>query len=199
MSATEATAIDRAHPFQTAAEILHADNLDLAVQASEGDVTLAQVQVLRKTLCAKFSPEQLMLYLTVCHRKGVDPFTEAYGFPSSEGGLSFGLRIAGMRALARRAAPYSRKLSLLFKPGDESVVIGARCEIHRKGDPEPFVSEVLLSEYHKGGMWDRMPEVMIKKVAEATCLRAAYPDALSGIYEVTEIRQDEANGAGSED
>ena len=45
----------------------------------------------------------------------------------------------------------------------------------------PFVVEVSLSEYntHKSN-WQRMPETMIKKVAESQCLRKAFD--VSGLY-----------------
>ena len=46
----------------------------------------AMVEVLKATLCAKFSHEQFLLFLAMCRKKGADPFTEAYGFPNDEGG-----------------------------------------------------------------------------------------------------------------
>ena len=175
-------------PAALAVQEIPAD-IALAVEASGGSVTPAQIRVLKATLCAKFSMEQLQLYLIICARKGIDPFTEAYGFPNDQGGLAFGLRIDGIRGLARRAARYSRKLELIFSPEDPKAIIGARCAILREGDAEWFVSEVLLKEYHKGGNWNVMPEVMIKKVAEATALRAAFPDALAGVFEIAEVEK----------
>ncbi|MGP8075025.1 MAG: RecT family recombinase [Thermoplasmata archaeon] len=164
----------------------------LAVEASDRTVTPAQVQVLKATVCAKLNIAQLQLYLTICARKGVDPFTEAYGFPNEQGGIAFGLKIDGMRSLARRKATYSRTLELLTVPEHPEQVMGARCTITREGDPAPFVAEVLLREFAKGGNWNTMPEAMIKKVAEAHALRAAFPDALGGLYEPSEMERDDA-------
>ena len=170
------------------------DDVALAVEVSGRTVSAAEVQVLRDTICKRLSLGQLQLFLAACHHYGVSPLTGAYAFPSGDG-IAFGLKIDGMRALARKAAKYSRKLELITKPEDKATIIGARCEILREGDSAPFVSEVLLREFRKGGSWDVMPEVMIKKVAEAHALRAAYPDALSGVYEPSEMeRPDESQG-----
>lgn len=166
------------------------ETLDLAVAVTHETtrpMTAPQAEVLRKAVCPNLSDTQFLLYVTWCARKGLDPFLDAYAFPQANGGLALGMRIDGMRALARRAGPYSRKIDLIFAPDDAKAVIGARCAIHRVGDPEPFVSEVLLKEYAKGGNWNTMPEVMIKKVAEATALRAAFGDALGGLYEPAEV------------
>jgi len=49
---------------------------------------------------------------------------------------------------------------------------------------------VALSEYHTGkNPWTRMPETMIKKVAEASALRMAFPDELGGVYSQEEMNQ----------
>ena len=40
------------------------------------------------------------------------------------------------------------------------------------------------------GLWGRMPETMIKKVAEAAALRMAFPADLSGVYADEEMPQE---------
>jgi RecT family len=163
----------------------------LAVEASGNTVTAAQVRVLQATICGKLSLPQLQLYLTICARKGVDPFTEAYGFPQEEGGLAFGLRIDGMRALAMRTGEYlSRTVETLLVPEGEKKgeLLGARATVSRKGMTSPVIEEAYMAEYYKAGRgWDKYPETMIRKVAESKALRAAFPDALSGVYEPAEM------------
>ena len=169
-------------------------DVQLAVEASMGTVTAAQVKVLKDTICSKLSLPQLQLYLTICVRKGIDPFTQAYAFPSEDGGLSFGLRIDGMRALAMRTGQYlSREVETLWGPksADGPVppkMIGAKATIVRKGMDKPVVEEAWMEEYAKTGRgWNQYPETMIRKVAESKALRVAFPDALSGIYEPAEL------------
>ena len=172
------------------------DTISLAVQATDGQVTEAQVRVLQRTICSKFTAEQLLLYLTICRRKNVDPFTEAYVFPSSDGGLAFGLRIDGMRALAMRTGQYVRREveTLLSPPGPDGKrqLIGAVARVWRRGMEAPVEEQAYLAEYDRPGGkgWEQFPETMIRKVAESKALRAAFPDALSGVYEPAEIQRE---------
>ena len=47
-----------------------------------------------------------------------------------------------------------------------------------------------MHEYNTGkAMWAKMPETMIKKVAEAAALRMAFPDELGGLYAQEEMDQ----------
>jgi hypothetical protein len=183
--------------FRTAQQLLEDEKAAKALPSVE-DAPLAvrvsgieapMVEVLRKTLCADFSPPQFLLYLAICKRKGVDPFTEAYGFPSEEGGLAFGLRIDGMRALAMRTGRLaSRKVETVFSEDKPPKLMGARATIQRLGMDSPVIEEAWMGEYARNGFgWSKYPETMIRKCAEAKCLRAAFPDALSGIYEPSEL------------
>ncbi len=189
--------------FQTALE-LHAKNavktaittttpnLELAARVS--GLEPAMVEVIRRTIGEKLSEPQLLLYLAICKRKGVDPFTEAYAFGDGDGRLAFGLRIDGMRALAMRTGELvSRTVETIFdtsKP-PEKFLAGARCTIQRKGMSSPIVEEAWMGEYdRKSGMWGKFPETMIRKVAEAKALRAAFADALSEVYEPAELAKE---------
>ena len=181
-------------PAIAAADRRSQDTIALAVEATDQTVTEAQVRVLQRTICAKFSPEQLLLYLTICRRKRVDPFTEAYGFPNSDGGLAFGLRIDGMRALSMATGAYVRReVETLLSPPDaegKKSLIGAKARVWRRGMDAPVEEEAYLAEYDRpsgGPGWKQFPETMIRKVAESKALRAAFPDALSGVYEPAEL------------
>ena len=173
--------------------------IELAYQVTGPSIPVAQLTVLRNAVCPKLSSEQFLLYVVRCVRKGVDMFDQAYAFPNRDGGLAMGLKIDGMRDLAMRTGAYvSRKVETLFDPTDteKRKPIGARCEIRRKGMEEPIVEEAYLSEYDASRwsdqalIWKRMPETMIRKVAESKALRAAFPDALAGVYEPAEIHSD---------
>ena len=165
--------------------------LDLAVAVSGEAMNRAQVEVLRSTICSRLSVPQMLLYLTVCARKHVDPFTEAYAFVRKDGSLAFGLRIDGMRALSMRTGDYmTRTVETLLVPDGprKGELMGAKCTVSRRGMTSTVVEEAYLAEYRQEtDAWQRMPETMIRKVAEAKALRAAFPDALSGLYEPAEM------------
>ena len=89
-------------------------------------------------------------------------------------------------------------------------LIGAYCEVYRKGIEHPFREMVRFDEYYSGHLnpdgsvkkrydsykkqyvdmkptnWDTMPETMIKKVAEAQALRMAYQSVFAGTYDESE-------------
>jgi len=66
-------------------------------------------------------------------------------------------------------------------------LIGAYCEVYRKGIEHPFRESVKFSEYNTGySNWKKMPETMIKKVAEAQALRMAYQSVFAGTYDESE-------------
>jgi hypothetical protein len=188
MSAPART-LDRAETPLLAAMVDGQEVAPLVVRAS--GLAQDQIDVLKATICAKLSENQLLLFLTICKRRGVDPFTEAYAFPGSDGGLAFGLRIDGMRSLAMRTGDYlKREVVALTAPDgpDKGKMIGAEARIWRRGLEAPVVEEALFSEYKKAGFgWTQYPETMIRKVAESKALRAAFPDALAGVYEPSEI------------
>lgn len=76
-------------------------------------------------------------------------------------------------------------------------LIGAYCEVYRKGIDHPFRESVKFSEYNTGfSNWKRMPETMIKKVAEAQALRMAYQSVFAGTYDESE-RWEEPPGGNS--
>ena len=66
-------------------------------------------------------------------------------------------------------------------------LIGAYCEVYRKNIEQPFRESVKFSEYNTGfSNWKKMPETMIKKVAEAQALRMAYQSVFAGTYDESE-------------
>jgi len=158
----------------------------LAVRVS--GLPAEQIEVLRQTVCKDLNDSELLLFLARCHRKGLDPFDQVSVWKGSDGKMAMQVRIDGLRALSRRSGQFGgRTIELIYKPDDPKAIIGARCTVWRKDVERPFVEEALLSEYHKGGTWDRLPETMIRKVAESKALRAAFPEELAGWYEPAEL------------
>ena len=66
-------------------------------------------------------------------------------------------------------------------------LIGAYCLAKRHKSSRPMYVFVELKEYSTGrSVWKDKPATMIKKVAEAQCLRAAFQDVLGGTYDESE-------------
>ena len=70
---------------------------------------------------------------------------------------------------------------------DRGALVGAFCSVYRKGLKVPYFVTVKLSEYNTNkSNWAKMPETMIKKVAEAQALRGAYQGIFRGTYDESE-------------
>lgn len=70
-----------------------------------------------------------------------------------------------------------------YKLKDRGRLVGAYCITKRKSSSRPMYVFVDLTEYDKKqSVWKEKPATMIKKVAEAQCLRACFQDLLGGTY-----------------
>jgi hypothetical protein len=155
---------------------------------SEFGLSPTQVEVLRRTVCKELSDDELLLVLTRCGRLGIDPFSQVSVW-KQDGRVVMQVRIDGLRALALKTGRFKgRKLELIPHPERQGEIIGARCTIWRKDIEEPFVAEAILAEFRQPNSfsWQKMPETMIKKVAEAHALRAAFP-LMAQLYEPAEL------------
>ncbi len=70
-------------------------------------------------------------------------------------------------------------------------LVGAYCLVKRKSSSKPVYVFVDLREYTTGkSLWSTKPATMIKKVAEAQCLRMAFQELFGGTYADEEINQE---------
>ena len=71
---------------------------------------------------------------------------------------------------------------------DRWKVVGAYCIAKIQGQGEPLMHFVDFAEYNTGkSKWNSSPKTMIKKVAEAQCLRMAFDDLLEWTYDESEV------------
>lgn len=156
-----------------------------------GQFTPEQLQLISNTIAKGATPDELKLFLYRCQNMGLDPLKPGmihfvkYG--SSPGTIVVG--IEGFRSIAGRTGQMAGIKRGVLKD-EKGKLIGAWAEVYRKDWTAPAREEVPLSEYNTGkGPWQKMPETMIKKVAEAAALRMAFPDNLGGVYERAEMDQ----------
>lgn len=155
--------------------------------------TPEQLNLIRDTVAKKASPEELRLFVYRAKSMGLDPLKPGqvhfvkYG--DSPGSIIVG--IEGFRSIAHRTG----KLSGIKRGAirDESgKLTGAWAEVFRTDWTHPAREEVPLSEYAGSSpIWRKMPETMIKKVAECAALRMAFPNDLGGVYEQAELSRTE--------
>lgn len=142
-------------------------------------------KLIKETVAKNTTDAEFKLFLKVAGKYNLDPFVKQiwcvkYGdkpaaiYTSRDGFLS----------IAHRSGLFDGMETTSIR--ENGKLIGARCAVYRKGYSHPFVVEVALSEYNTGqNQWAKMPETMIKKVAESQALRRAFD--ISGMYEPGEI------------
>jgi phage recombination protein Bet len=155
--------------------------------------TAEQLQLINSTIAKGATPDELKLFLYRCQTLGLDPLKPGQIY-FIKYGTSPGTIVVGIEGFRSRASR-TGKLSGIKRGAlrdDQGNLIGAYAEVFRSDWKEPAREEVPLSEYNTGkGNWQKMPETMIKKVAEAAALRMAFPDDLGGVYTKEEMDQAE--------
>lgn len=162
-----------------------------AIAITQADYSPEQLKLISDTVAKGASKDELQLFLYRCKNIGLDPLKPGqihfvkYG--NNPGTIVIG--IEGFRSIAGRTGKLSGVKRGVLKD-DKGKLLGGWAEVYRSDWKEPAREESPLSEYNTGkAMWAKMPETMIKKVAEAAALRMAFPDNLGGIYESAEMDQ----------
>lgn len=152
------------------------------------------IKLVRDTVAKGATEEEFKLFLARCKLLNLNPLKPGHihfvKYGNGPGSIVVG--IEGFRAKAGSTGQLDGVERELVRNA-EGKCIGARAKVYRKDWSRPAVMEVSMAEYNTGkGPWQKMPETMIGKVAEAAALRMAFPDQLGGVYAQEEMHQAEA-------
>lgn len=155
------------------------------------EYTREQLELIKSTVAKGASDDEFKLFIYRCKHMDLDPLKPGqvhfvkYG--NAPGVIIVG--IDGFRIKAARTGKHVGTKRGVIRD-DSGKCIGAFCEVSRSDWKEPAREEVSLAEYMaEKANWKKMPETMIKKVAEAAALRMAFPDELGGVYTNEEMDQ----------
>lgn len=170
-------------------------------KVAQANWTSDQVELIKNTVAKGATDDELKLFLYTATRTGLDPLTRQIHFVKrwdsklqrEVGAIQTG--IDGYRAIAERTGDLAGIDDAVYEEG-ETGPEKATVAVYRivKNIRVPFVASARWNEYaprgsNKAFMWDKMPYLMLGKVAEALALRKAFPLNLSGLYTQEEMAQ----------
>lgn len=172
-----------------------------------------QVDLLKRTVAKGTTDDEFRLFLEVCSRRKVDPFSRLIypvkRWDSKEKCEVMALQssIDYFRLTAERTGKYVGQIGPHWC-GDDGVWTevwlkdepprAARCGVLRSDFKEPLYAVARWSAYvqttkdgNPNRAWGTMGELMLGKCAEALAIRRAFPEDLAGLYTGEEMAQAE--------
>lgn len=138
-------------------------------------------------------------FLAYCRDTGLNPIAKQIYAIERGGKWGIQISIDGARLIAQRTGDYQGQTAAEWTSDGVTWVqawvsttppAAARVGVLRKGFVEPVYGVARTSAYNAGSpIWQKMPDVMIAKCAEALALRKAFPMEMSGLYTSDEMEQ----------
>ncbi len=179
--------------------------------AAPGQWSREQIDLLKRTYCRGGTDDEFKLFMGVCQRTGLDPFTkQIHAVKRWDSGLrrevmSFQTGIDGFRTMSERTGAYEGTTKAEWCGEDGKWVdvwlskdppAAARIGVYRKGFRDPVLGVALFREYvqttkegNPNRMWATMPANQLAKCAEALAHRKAFPQTHTGLYTYDEMGQ----------
>lgn len=142
-------------------------------------------KLLLNTVAKGATEAEFLMFLEFCKSTGLNPYKKEIWFIKTDKGVQMMTGINGFLAIANRNPNYDgMEVSIDEQDGK---LISATAKVYRKDRRYPSCATVYFNEYFKptkfgNGMWEKMPKMMLQKVAKSVALREAFPQELGGLY-----------------
>lgn len=177
----------------------------LAITGEQNYWSQEQISALKQLGLQNASPSDLAFFFHRAQRTGLDPFARQIYMIERGGRYGIQTSIDGLRIVAQRSGEYAGQTAPYWCGEDgnwadvwlgKTAPFAAKIGVYRKGFAEPTWAVARLDSYcpmgrdgKPMGLWQKMPDVMLAKCAEALALRKAFPNDLSGLYTDDEMDQ----------
>ena len=179
-----------------------------SVSNLNNDFSQDKIELIKKTICAGATNDELQLFIEQCKRTGLNPFArQIYSVPYGKK-RTIQISIDGFRLIAERSGKYigQKPAQWCGRDGiwrdvwtEKEKPFAARVGILRKDFAEPiyfiaYWDSYALDSYGKvKEMYEKNPCGMLAKCSESGGLRVTFPQELSGLYSPEEMGSDVIN------
>lgn len=167
----------------------------------------ARLLLLRNTVAKGLNDHEFAMFMEIVKATKLNPFkreiwaikTNSYTNKRGErveGRVQIFTGFMGFLAIANKHPQYDGAECDVVR-GDDGLPEYAEARVYRKDRSRPSTARVYFKEFYKGGFggkesnWDKMPVVMIRKVAMSHAHREAFPQELGDLYAPEEMNVDE--------
>jgi phage recombination protein Bet len=165
----------------------------LAVVSEGQQFNQRQLDIIKNQIAKGANDDDLGLFLEVCKLTGLNPFQRQIYAVMRGGRMTIQTGIDGYRLIAARTGQLAGIDDPQYDSEDGEHPNKATVTVWRfvKNQRVPFTATARWREYVQpsGGLWSKMPYLMLGKCAEALALRKAFPAELSGVYTGEEMSQ----------
>jgi phage recombination protein Bet len=176
-------------------------------QATGYDQT--KIELIKETIARGASDDELMLFLHLANRSGLDPFSRQIYLIERRSQVNGEWKttrqpqtgIDGFRLIADRTGSYAPGRAPTYEYDEKGFLLSATAYVKKwvRGEWHEVAATAHYDEYVQkkrdgspNQMWAEKPHIMLAKCAEALALRRAFPAELSGLYTPDEIPEERA-------